>query len=438
MAGKSGARWSGARWRVVAAVVGALTLAVTSACSGPEAQWQPPGSGSGPAVTGGPPKLAAKLNFTVDGNAVDVSPATLVAVTVSNGQLDSVSLTDADGAQVAGGLDATKAAWKNTESLAYNSTYTLTVASTGEDGKPVQETRSFTTVKPRNYTLPYIRAFRNGGPLLDGGTFGVGQPVVIQFDEPVPDHAAAEKALTVTTDPPTVGAWRWMNDDEVHWRPKEYWTPGTKVSVVAKVYGMDLGNGLFGQEDRAASFTIGPSKIAVADHDTHMMHIFINGVDVSATLGDGWDPHVPGPTYDHSGGAKISMGAQGQYSSKGWFDMRTSSGPHVVMEKLPVVKMKPDLPKTDPLYYEENVPYAVRITASGEYVHWADWSVYDQGVRNVSHGCINMSPNDAIWFFNNFGYGDIVDVTNTGKPMDLTDGLGDWTMPWDEWIATEG
>jgi lipoprotein-anchoring transpeptidase ErfK/SrfK len=108
------------------------------------------------------------------------------------------------------------------------------------------------------------------------------------------------------------------------------------------------------------------------------------------------------------------------------------------MEKLPVVKMKPDLPKTDPLYYEENVPYAVRITASGEYVHWADWSVYDQGVRNVSHGCINMSPNDAIWFFNNFGYGDIVDVTNTGKPMDLTDGLGDWTMPWDEWIATEG
>jgi len=117
MAGKSGARRSGARWRVVAAVVGALTLAVTSACSGPEAQWQPPGSGSGPTVTAGPPKLPAQLTFTVDGNAVDVSPATLVAVTVSNGRLDSVSLTDADGAQVAGGLDATKAAWKNTESL---------------------------------------------------------------------------------------------------------------------------------------------------------------------------------------------------------------------------------------------------------------------------------------------------------------------------------
>jgi len=95
-------------------------------------------------------------------------------------------------------------------------------------------------------------------------------------------------------------------------------------------------------EASQATFTIGPSKIAVADHDTKMMHIFINGVDVSATLGDGWDPHVPGPTYDHAGGAKISMGAQGQYSSKGWFDMRTSSGPHVVMEKNPLVRMKPE------------------------------------------------------------------------------------------------
>jgi lipoprotein-anchoring transpeptidase ErfK/SrfK len=142
----------------------------------------------------------------------------------------------------------------------------------------------------------------------------------------------------VTTDPPTLGAWRWIRDDEVHWRPKEYWTPGTKVTVNANLYGVDLGDGVFGRENRAASFTIGPSKIAVADHDTKMMHIFINGVDVSATLGDGWDPHVPGPTYDHSGGAKISMGAQGQYSSQGWFDMRTSSGPHVVMEKSPLVR----------------------------------------------------------------------------------------------------
>jgi lipoprotein-anchoring transpeptidase ErfK/SrfK len=436
MASRSGARHGG--WRVVAAVVGALALSVTSACSGPEAQWQPPG-GASPTTAEAPPKLPAKLNFTVESGAVDVSPAALVAVTVSNGSFDAVSLTDADGAQVAGGLDAAKVAWKNSEALAYNSRYTLTATSTGEDGKPVQETRTFTTVKPRNYTMPYIRAYRNGGPLLDGGTFGIGQPVVIQFDEPVPDRAAAERALTVTTDPPTAGAWRWMFDDEVHWRPKEYWTPGTKVQVVAKVYGANLGNGLFGQEDRTASFTIGPSRIAIADHDTHRMQIFISGVDVTRSLSDTYNANLPGSDYDHSEGAKISMGAQGDRDSKGnWFDMRTSSGPHVVMEKSELVIMKPSLPPTDRLYYSTPVPMAVRITASGEYVHWADWSLSDQGIRNVSHGCINMSPNDATWFFNNFGYGDIVDVKNTGKQMGVHDGLGDWNLSWEEWTGAAG
>jgi lipoprotein-anchoring transpeptidase ErfK/SrfK len=152
-------------------------------------------------------------------------------------------------------------------------------------------------------------------------------------------------------------------------------------------------------------------------------------------VADSWSSSVPGPTYDHSGGLKVSMGAQGARDGSGnWFDMRTSSGAHVVMEKERLVKMRPSLPKTDPLYYEEDVPYAVRFTSSGLYVHWADWSVWDQGVRNVSHGCINMSPNDAIWFFNNFGFGDIVEVRNTGKAQELTDGLGDWGLPYEEWV----
>jgi lipoprotein-anchoring transpeptidase ErfK/SrfK len=415
------------------ALAAALVLVTVSGCT-VTPRLEALDGGTNPAAATVAP---AQLSFTQQANEV-ISPAYLVAVAISNGQLDNVSLVDEAGNAVPGAFDPQRQVWKNGEQLAYDRTYTLTASGTGADGKPVSETRSFATLKAGRYADLEIRAFRGYGPSLDGGTFGVGQPIVVEFDRNVVDRAAAQRALLVTTDPPTVGAWRWVRDDEVHWRPKEYWTPGTKVTVNANLYGVDLGDGVFGRENRASTFTIGPSKIAVADHDTKMMHIFINGVDVSATLGDGWNPHVPGPTYDHSDGAKISMGAQGQYSSKGWFDMRTSSGPHVVMEKLPVVKMKPDLPKTDPLYYEENVPYAVRITASGEYVHWADWSVYDQGVRNVSHGCINMSPNDAIWFFNNFGYGDIVDVTNTGKPMDLTDGLGDWTMPWDEWIATEG
>jgi lipoprotein-anchoring transpeptidase ErfK/SrfK len=359
----------------------------------------------------------------------------LIAVGVDGGTLDSVSLVGPDGAPVPGTFDDAKKVWKNTAPLGYGASYAIAANSTGEDGKPVTETRTFSTLKPGKYTIPYLVAYRNSGPSLDGGTFGVGQPIVIQFDEPIPDRAAAERMLTVTTNPPTVGAWHWINDDEVHWRPKEYWAAGTQVNVAARLFGVDLGNGLYSEKDQFASFTIGASKIAIVDHDTKLMHIFINGVDVTASLAESYNPNLPGQNYDHSGGAKVSMGAQGAWEASGnWFDMRTSSGPHVVMEKAPVVKMKPALPKTDPLYYEENVPYAVRITSSGEYVHWADWSLNDQGIRNVSHGCINMSPNDAVWFYNNFSYGDVVDVKNTGKPMDLTDGIGDWTMPWDEWV----
>jgi lipoprotein-anchoring transpeptidase ErfK/SrfK len=429
--GEEMSRFAG-RWRVLGALVGVLALSVTAGCGGTQAQWQSNGAGVN---ANEPAKLPAKLTFAQDNNAV-VSPAALISVQVANGVLDTVSMTNAEGTQVQGTLDTDRKLWKNAEPLGYDKAYTITATSTGDDGKQVTDSRTFSTLKPGNFTLPYIRAFRNGGPLLDGGTFGVGQPIVIQFDEEIADRAAAVRSLTVTTDPPTEGAWRWVQDDEVHWRPKAYWAPGTKVTVVAKVYGIDLGNGMYGQEDRTASFTIGPSKIAIADHDTHLMQIFINGVDITATLGDSWNGGLPGFNYDHSGGARISMGAQGARTATGaWFDMRTSSGPHVVMEKAQVVKMRPALPKTDPLYYEEDVPYAVRITASGEYVHWADWSVYDQGVRNVSHGCINMSPNDAVWFFNNFSYGDIVDVRNTGKQQDLTDGLGDWNMSWEEWSA---
>src|SRR5262249_40401546 len=110
------------------------------------------------------------------------------------------------------------------------------------------------------------------------GTFGVGQPIVVWFDEAIKDKAAAEKSLVVTTTPPgVVGGWYWMDDHEVHWRPKDYWPAGTKVHVEANVYGKDLGNGLYGQEDREATFTIGPSKIAVADSNTHRMKVFIDG-----------------------------------------------------------------------------------------------------------------------------------------------------------------
>jgi lipoprotein-anchoring transpeptidase ErfK/SrfK len=389
-----------------------------------------PGAPAESQSPGGP----AELVFLQADNMV-ISPLKAVVVGITNGQLDEVSLVDGSGNQVAGGYDAAQRIWRNSADLAYDTSYRLTAKGTGADGSPVEGSRTFATLRPGGYMSGEIRAFRGYGPALDGGTFGVGQPIVIEFDRNVTDKAAVEAALEVKSQPKTPGAWRWIRDDEVHWRPREYWTAGTRVTVNANLYGVDFGNGRFGQANQTANFTIGQSKIAIADHDTMRMNVYIDGVDVSASIADSWSPDLPGPAYDHSGGLKVSMGAQGQYSSQGWFDMRTSSGAFVVMEKAALVIMRPDLPKSDPLYYEERVPYAVRFTSSGLYVHWADWSVYDQGVRNVSHGCINLSPNDAVWFYNNFGYGDVVEVRNTGKRGELTDGVGDWLLSWDEWTG---
>jgi lipoprotein-anchoring transpeptidase ErfK/SrfK len=78
--------------------------------------------------------------------------------------------------------------------------------------------------------------------------------------------------------------------------------------------------------------------------------------------------------------------------------------------------------------YKVNVQLAVRIDNSGNFVHSAPWSVGDQGKRNVSHGCINISPDNAKWFYDNFGSGDPVVVKNSKGLYNQPDGASDWQM----------
>jgi lipoprotein-anchoring transpeptidase ErfK/SrfK len=265
--------------------------------------------------------------------------------------------------------------------------------------------------------------------LLDGGTFGVGQPVVVWFDEPITDKAAAERTLSVTTDPPVLGAWYWMDNREVHWRPKDYWPSGTKVKVDAKVYGKDLGGGLYGQEDRSASFTIGKKKYAIADSNTKRMKAYID--DVLVTNINGRDTTLGIPISMGKGG--YETGANGRV-----VDYWTRSGPHVVTQKYEEYRMtSASFGITDPSspnFYDERIKKSIRISGAGEFVHLADWNIPQHGVRNTSHGCINVAPAYIFWFYDNFGAGDIVDVANTPKALDKRDGLGDWVVPWDQWL----
>jgi lipoprotein-anchoring transpeptidase ErfK/SrfK len=250
-------------------------------------------------------------------------------------------------------------------------------------------------------------------------SYGVGQVIVVGFDEAVPDRAAAEKTLTVTTSPAVEGSWHWYGDRDVHWRPKEYWKPGTQVTVRADVYGVDLGGGLYGQQDANASFTIGQSKIAIADDRTFQISVYVDGQPVKTA------PTAMGlhQTVTLDNGQKV--------------DLRTRSGVHVVLgndQKVRMTSKSWGLSKGE-MAYDEDVFWTTHISYAGEYIHAAPWSVAQQGRSDASHGCLNVNTANAQWFYNNFGPGDVVDVRNTGLALDSGDGITDWNVPWDQWVA---
>ena len=92
------------------------------------------------------------------------------------------------------------------------------------------------------------------------------------------------------------------------------------------------------------------------------------------------------------------------------------------------------VPVDSPDGYRTSVEYAVRLSDNGEFVYAAPWSVAQQGNTNVSHGCINMSTENARWFFNFSVPGDVVEIRGSSAGT-LRSDIHDWTIPWDEWRA---
>jgi lipoprotein-anchoring transpeptidase ErfK/SrfK len=356
---------------------------------------------------------AARLAFRPGDGAHDVSPLTPVVVRAAGGTLGDVAVRNVEGRSVKGRLSADRRTWTSTEPLGYSRSYAVTAVATNSAGRQTSVTSRFSTLTPATFTMPYL--FPSGRV----GRVGVGQPITVHFDEPVADKAAAEQALRVTATPATQGGWNWFDNQSVHWRPRTYWKPGTKVTVEANVYGVHVGNGIYGEQDVSTSFTVGPSRIATVDDRTHMMTVRISGNVVR---------RIP-----------VSMGRGGSVTVKGkTIYFTTQSGPHVVQEKYPIKEMSSEsygLPVDDPLGYKEKIPLAVRVSGDGEFVHAASWSVADQGVRNVSHGCINISPDNAKWFYKTFSYGDIVDIKHTGVLLRPGNKYGDWMVSWADWVA---
>ncbi|MBF6412480.1 L,D-transpeptidase [Nocardia cyriacigeorgica] len=379
-------------FRPAAAVAGVL-LAVVALIAGCTIDR---GEGSGPAAD----EPIASVTVTPGDDAADVNPTAPVSVTVENGTINQIALTNANGRQVKGEMSPDQRSYRTTEPLGYDSSYTWTGTAIGTDGKPVPIDGTFSTLAPKA-TVP---ATLNIG---DGQEVGIAAPIIVQFKAPVQNKAAVEKALTVTTNPPTEGAWAWFPDDNggsrLHWRPKEYWAPGTSVHVAAMLYGLDLGNGNYGDSDITSDFTIGRAQIVEADAPSHRMQVIRDGAvifDFPVSYGEGnEDRNV------------------------------TRSGIHVVTEKYE------DFMMSNPPYYENvRERWAVRISNNGEFIHANPESLSAQGAANVTNGCINLSPADAEAYFATALYGDPVEVTGTRIELSAADGdLYDWTIDWDTW-----
>jgi lipoprotein-anchoring transpeptidase ErfK/SrfK len=385
-----------------------------SAGATPETKWSEPGTPSDE----GSPVSAASVTITPAAAKKNVSPREQVVVAVDGGTLQKVTVT-ASGKTVAGKLDTDKRIWKSTGKLAYGKTYAVTASAVDATGLATTTKSTFSTVKPDDTAEVTFQANALAA-LNDGGTYGVGQTIIVAFSERVRDKAAAEKAMEVVTEPAVEGRWRWMDSSTAHWRPAKYWAAGTRITVRVHALGVNLGGGVYGARDASIDFTIGPSRIAVADARTKHMKVYINGKvvrDIPISMGKGG----------------TTKGAQGQT-----IDFWTRSGPHVIMTTEASHRMTSAsfgiTDKKDPNFYDEIIKLCHRITYSGEFTHMADWNVWAHGNTNTSHGCINIGPAHAKWFYDTFKLGDVVEVRGTPRQMSVGDGVGgDWTIPWSKW-----
>ncbi|MGY4710617.1 L,D-transpeptidase [Mycolicibacterium sp. CBM1] len=223
---------------------------------------------------------------------------------------------------------------------------------------------------------------------VNGALVGVAKPIIINFARPIANRPLAESAIHISSVPPVPGAFYWTTDTQVRWRPYSFWPANTVVNIDAS--------------GAKSSFRVGDALVATVDDKTHQMTVTKNGT-VLKTF-------------------PVSMGKpDGKHETK--------NGTYYVLEKFPDIIMDSStygVPNTSPEGYKLKVQWAVRIDNSGAFVHSAPWSVADQGKRNVSHGCINLSPDNAKWFYDNFGSGDPIVVKNSVGTYNNPDGADDW------------
>ncbi|NKZ07864.1 L,D-transpeptidase [Actinomadura latina] len=373
---------------VLAGGTGAVAMLVTGCSIG----------GAGKLASGGSDTV---VTITPANGTAQVKPDGTIEVKASDGKLQDVTV-QGGGATITGKFGEGRRTWRSTRTLTPATSYTVT-AHTRDDGKTRTVTSSFTTLKPAG-TLNIVDVTPN----LKGEKVGVGMPIFVRFDRPVTDKAAVERTLRVTPEKPVEGAWRWLAPDQVVYRTKTYWQPHQTVRFHASLAGVNAGGGVYGAKDAQATISIGAEQITTGDIGGHRMTVTRDGKKLRT---------IP-----------FSAG-NGQTR-----EFTTTSGVHLLMEKgNPVTMTSPGRQEGDAGYYKTVVNHAVRFSNSGEYVHSAPWSVGSQGSANVSHGCINVSPSNAKWFYDTMQRGDVIKLTGSDREVEWDNGWSFWQMPFGKW-----
>ena len=394
-----------------------LLLGVSAGCgtvpdaSGTTGQQQTSGSSqptttSSPSPSATPTTPAVRLSSNVDDGADGVKVSTLVTAKASAGTLSKVDVsyryTDAKGkaqkGTLAGTLNKARTSWTAGDRLEPAGSYTMTVTGKNKAGDKTTKKSSFTTqeLALSQQVFPEIYP-------LDGSKVGVGMPAIVRFDTPVADKKSFEKNLHVTTVPKQTGSWHWYGNQEVHWRPKDYWKPGTKVTVDADVNGVSAGNGRYGQRSSKTDFTVGRKFVIKVNLRSDHATVYRNDEKVRTIPVTGGKP--------------------------GWV---TRSGTKLIMAK-EYNKVMTNEQIGAKEKYKLTAAYAMRITNSGEFLRSAPWSAGSQGVANVSHGCTGMSVADSRYLIENTLVGDPVVTTGTSRGIEPGNGYTDWNASFKEY-----
>ncbi|HTU72040.1 MAG TPA: Ig-like domain-containing protein [Trebonia sp.] len=363
----------------------------------PDASQLNPQAVSGASSAGASSTPVTDLQISPAPGTAQAATAAGITVTATHGAKIAKVAVSTAGDPVSGSMSGSGSSWHSTWALDTDRSYTVTATGTDSGGHPITSTSSFHTMTPgQSFSTEVFEG--------SGATYGVGMPIMLNFTAPITNKAAVERSLQLTTSKPVVGAWYWDGSEAVDFRPQGYWPPNTSVTLTAHLNGVDGGNGRYGTHTLTQSFNIGQSVIAVASTTTHQTQVYVGG-----QLKYTWP---------------ISTGRA---------NMPTPDGTYLTVQKGNPVRMIGGT-KGKPGYYNELVNWAVRFTFSGDYYHSAPWSVVDQGTTNVSHGCVNLPPNDAETYYNLAIPGDPITITGSPKAGNWDDGWTEWFLSWSQYL----